>query len=166
MNTALAWENVVAYSLQIGLLVGLASLIPALLRLRLPKARLAYWHLLLAACLVLPQTRPWKQAIITVTTPAAVVTPVAPVVAVRMPRTQTHWAPGEIGLLLPALGAVARPGGDARPAAGLPHLRGHRQSGNVRVAVSRGAAAAELRAVASGHAGGGVVSRNAARGAP
>ena len=78
------------------------------MRLRLPKARLAYWHLLLAACLVLPQTRPWKQAIITVTTPAAVVTPVAPVVAVRMPRTQTHWAPGEIGLLLLAAGALAR----------------------------------------------------------
>jgi TonB family protein len=110
MNTALAWDNVVAYSLQIGLLVGVASLIPALLRLRLPKARLAYWHLLLAACLLLPQTRPWKRAVVTVTTPVAApraiaVAPVAPI-----PRTGTHWTPGEIGLLVLAAGALGRLG--------------------------------------------------------
>jgi TonB family protein len=110
MNTALVWNNLVAYSLQIGLLVGVASLVPVLLRLALPKARLAYWQLLLVACLVLPLTRPWKQAIVTVSTPAAVVpmAPAAPAKPVPMPKT--HWAPGEIGLLVLAAGALARLG--------------------------------------------------------
>ena len=34
------------------LLVGLAAFVPAALRLRLPGARLVYWHVLLAACLL------------------------------------------------------------------------------------------------------------------
>jgi hypothetical protein len=65
MNLQLIWDNLVAYSMQIGLLVGLAAFIPSALRLRLPRARLAYWHILLAACLLLPAVRPWKQAVIT-----------------------------------------------------------------------------------------------------
>ena len=123
MNAALAWENVVAYSLQIGLLVGMASLIPALLGLRLPKARLAYWQLLLAACLVLPQTRPWKQAIVTVSTPA-VAAPMVPVAATPALPTRSHWTPGEIGLLVLAAGALARLGWLA---VGLWKLRGYRR---------------------------------------
>ena len=42
------------YSMQVGLLVGLAAFIPNLLRLRLPSARLAFWQILLVACLLLP----------------------------------------------------------------------------------------------------------------
>ena len=52
MNLQLIWDNLVAYSMQIGLLVGLAAFIPSALRLRLPASRLAYWHILLAACLL------------------------------------------------------------------------------------------------------------------
>ena len=44
MSVNLMWANLVAYSLQIGLLVGLAAFVPAALRLRLPGARLVYWH--------------------------------------------------------------------------------------------------------------------------
>jgi len=114
MNTALAWENVVAYSLQIGLLVGVASLVPAVLRLRLPKARLVYLQLLLAACLVLPQTRPWRRAMVTVSTPAAApaarMTPVAPAAPMPVSRTETRWSLGEIGLLILAAGVLARLG--------------------------------------------------------
>ena len=123
MNAALAWENVVAYSLQIGLLVGVASLIPALLGLRLPKARLAYLQMLLAACLVLPQTRPWKRAIVTVSTPA-VAAPMVPVAATPALPARTHWTPGEIGLLVLAAGALARLGWLA---VGLWKLRGYRR---------------------------------------
>jgi hypothetical protein len=65
MNLQLIWDNLVAYSMQIGLLVGLAAFIPSALRLRLPASRLAYWHILLAACLLLPAVRPWRQAVIT-----------------------------------------------------------------------------------------------------
>ena len=36
MSTAQIWNNIVAYSLQIGLLVGLGSLVPVVLRLRAP----------------------------------------------------------------------------------------------------------------------------------
>ncbi len=68
MNLQLIWDNLVAYSMQIGLLVGLAAFVPAALRLRLPAVRLAYWQILLAACLVLPAVRPWKQAVLTLTT--------------------------------------------------------------------------------------------------
>ena len=109
MNAILTWNNLVAYSLQIGLLVGVASFVPALLRLRLPKARLAYWHLLLVACLVLPQTRPWKQAIVIVTTPA--LAPMAPVtLAAPVAMAKPHLPPGEIGLLILAAGMLARLG--------------------------------------------------------
>jgi len=88
MNYPLIWDNVVAYSLQIGLLVGLAAFVPSLLRLRLPAGRLAYWHILLGACLLLPAVRPWKQAVITMSSyvppsaPTTVVTRAAPVTAI------------------------------------------------------------------------------------
>ena len=80
MNLQLVWDNLVAYSMQIGLLVGLAAFIPVALRLRLPASRLAYWHVLLAACLLLPAVRPWKQAVLTLTAyvPKAIATPVLP----------------------------------------------------------------------------------------
>jgi TonB family protein len=60
MNIALIWRNLAAYSMQIGLLVGLAALAPAVLRLRTPRALLAYWHVLLAACLALPLVQSWR----------------------------------------------------------------------------------------------------------
>jgi len=106
MNTGLAWDNVVAYSLQIGLLVGVASLVPALLGLRLPKARLVYLQILLAACLVLPQMRAWKRALVIVSTP--VTAPVAEVAPVQVAAPPVRWTPAEIGLLVLAAGALAR----------------------------------------------------------
>src|SRR5262245_5299053 len=67
MSAHLAWDNLVAYSLQIGLLVGLAGFVPTLLRLRLPEVKLAYWQILLAACLLLPAVRPWRQHVVPAT---------------------------------------------------------------------------------------------------
>ena len=64
MSWQLVWNNLVLYSLQIGLLVGVAAVVPAILRLRVPRARLAYWHILLAACLLLPQVRPWRREVV------------------------------------------------------------------------------------------------------
>ncbi len=54
MSTGILWDNVVAYSLQVGLLVGLAAFLPAVLGIKIPRVRLFYWHTLLAACLLLP----------------------------------------------------------------------------------------------------------------
>ena len=62
MSRGLIFDNVVAYSLQIGMLVGVAAFIPAVLRLRQPGAKLVYWQILLAACLLLP-LQPWKQVV-------------------------------------------------------------------------------------------------------
>jgi TonB family protein len=106
MNANLIWANVVAYSLQIGLLVGLAAFVPAALRLRLPGARLVYWHFLLAACLLLPVVRPWKQEVagtVQVSTSVAVVLPAQPAPRRSIPLS-------EMALLLLAAGALARMG--------------------------------------------------------
>jgi protein TonB len=105
MNSQLAWDNVVAYSMQIGLLVGLAAFIPAALRLRLPASRLAYWHVLLAACLLLPAVRPWKQAALTLTAYVPV-----PITARVPPRPDPAFtlSPTEIVLILLAVGMIVR----------------------------------------------------------
>jgi TonB family protein len=62
-------NNVLIYSLQIGLLIGVAGWIPAAARLRSPKARLAFFHALLAACMLLPALRPWKSEVIAIEAP-------------------------------------------------------------------------------------------------
>ena len=106
MSANLIWANLVAYSLQIGLLVALAAFVPAALRLRLPGARLVYWHVLLAACLLLPMVRPWKQeaaGMVQVSTSVAVVVP-------QQPAPRRSLPPSEIALLLLAAGALARLG--------------------------------------------------------
>ena len=66
MDMTQIWNNIVAYSLQIGLVVGVAAALPAILRLKTPHARLLYWQLLLVACLTLPGLRPWHSDMIVV----------------------------------------------------------------------------------------------------
>ena len=122
MNLQLVWDNLVAYSMQIGLLVGLAAFIPAALRLRLPASRLAYWHVLLAACLLLPAVRPWKQAVLTLTAyvPKAITAPVLP-----QPATAPSLTPTEIALILLGVGMIARLGWLATGFWRLARLRRH-----------------------------------------
>src|SRR5581483_1635371 len=52
--------NLLAWSLQAGVLVAAAGAAASVLRLRLPAARLFYWQMALLACLALPLMRPWK----------------------------------------------------------------------------------------------------------
>ena len=105
MNVQLIWGNLVAYSMQIGLLVGLAAFVPALLRLKAPHAKLAYWHILLAACLFLPALRPWKQEVLTASTPVlTTITDVAPM----QPMPATPIPKSEIALIILAAGMVVR----------------------------------------------------------
>jgi TonB family protein len=54
--------NLAAYSVQVALVVTVGGLAAALLRLRQPRVKLAYWQTLLAACLLLPVLEPWQQA--------------------------------------------------------------------------------------------------------
>jgi TonB family protein len=105
MSLTLLWNNAIAYSLQVGVLVAAAAFVPAVLGLRLPRARLAYWHILLAACLLLPLVRPWRQEVVTAniqttTTILAVAQPASPERA-PLPMAQ-------IALLALAAGAAAR----------------------------------------------------------
>lgn len=64
MKAELIWSDVLAYSLQVGLLVGIGAAIPALFRIRAPRARLLFWQILLAACIALPWVRGWKQEVV------------------------------------------------------------------------------------------------------
>lgn len=54
MNASLALQNLTAYSLQLLLIVAVGATLPALFRLRSPRARLWYWQALLLCCLALP----------------------------------------------------------------------------------------------------------------
>ena len=108
MNAALAWSNLVSYSLQIGLLVAVASVIPGMLRMRLPKVKLLYWQVLLAACLVLPLTRPWRQTMVSLTTPPDTPTPRTRKPAQPAPPPTNPWTPAQAALLLLAAGAAGR----------------------------------------------------------
>ena len=138
MSANLIWANLVAYSLQIGLLVGLAAFVPAALRLRLPGARLVYWHVLLAACLLLPMVRPWKQeaaGMVQVSTSVAVVVP-------QQPAPRRSLPPSEIALLLLAAGALARLGWLA---AGFWKLRQYRRHSHPLEPASSWSVEADLR---------------------
>jgi TonB family protein len=58
------WNNVLAWSLQIGALAAIAAGAANLLRLKASTARLLYWQLTLVMCLALPLLRPWKQQVV------------------------------------------------------------------------------------------------------
>jgi TonB family protein len=53
--------NLVAYSVQVAVLVVVGGLAAAVLHLKQPRVMLAYWQALLAACLLLPLFQPWQQ---------------------------------------------------------------------------------------------------------
>ena len=53
--------NLLAYTIQVALVVLVGALAAALLRLRQPRVMLAYWQALLAACLLLPLLQPWQR---------------------------------------------------------------------------------------------------------
>ena len=77
MDTTQIWTNIVAYALQIGLLIAIGAVLPALLRFngngKAPAARLLYWQMLLLACVALPWVRPWQSEVIVVPRQAAAI---------------------------------------------------------------------------------------------
>ncbi len=52
--------NLLAYSVQVALVVGVGGLASAVLRLKQPRVMLAYWQALLGACLLLPLLERWQ----------------------------------------------------------------------------------------------------------
>ena len=61
MNPPLWLDNVVAYGIQIAIVVGVGTALPLAFRLRSPGIMLPYWQGLLFACVVLPLVQPWNQ---------------------------------------------------------------------------------------------------------
>lgn len=59
------FDNVLAWSAQIAVLVAVGAVTSAALRLRPPGARLFYWQMVLVASLSLPLLRPWKHDVAT-----------------------------------------------------------------------------------------------------
>lgn len=57
-------RDLAAYCLQVAAIVIAGSVLPPLLRLRVPKVKLIYWQALLAACLLLPLIEPWQRELL------------------------------------------------------------------------------------------------------
>ncbi len=104
-----AWNNFLTYSLQVGLLVGVAGWIPAAVRLRSPKARLAFFQALLVACLLLPALRPWKSDVIAVAAPATLKAGSEAITA-QSTSTTNPFDPRDVVLAVLAVGVLARLG--------------------------------------------------------
>jgi len=133
MSTSQIWPNVIAYALQVGLLVGLGALAPTLLRLRTPRARLLYWQTLLVACLLLPWVQPWRQQVISLSDVNTVMTAIPSAASVGAMAVPGASAPlhraipfAEIVLWLLLAGFVIRV---VWLGVGLARLAGYRRRG-------------------------------------
>src|SRR4030095_15139340 len=78
MSAIPSLENLFAWFVQVSVLALLGACLPMLLRIRHPKSQLAYYHLVLVICLVVPRVQPWQHPILLVTGAAA--GPVAPAI--------------------------------------------------------------------------------------
>src|SRR5689334_269483 len=58
--------NLRPWTEQVIVIATVSALLPALIRLRHPRTQLAYCHLMLAGCLLLPFLQPWRHAIIVI----------------------------------------------------------------------------------------------------
>jgi beta-lactamase regulating signal transducer with metallopeptidase domain len=67
-------HNLLAWMLQTTLLASAGAVLPLLFRLRHPRTQLAYCHLLLGACLLLPVVEPWSHPRLAVPVPGPVET--------------------------------------------------------------------------------------------
>jgi TonB family protein len=106
MSLQLIGINLLAYSLQIALVVAVAAPVPALLAMRAPRARLLFWHVVLAACLLLPLVQPWTRELLTVTATLSD----APVPAMPLPPVAPRFPVERVALWLVAVGAAIRGG--------------------------------------------------------
>ena len=108
MDTTRVLTNIIAYAVQIGLLVGIGAALPALLRLRSPAVRLRFWQLLLVACLALPWMRAWRAEVVAVADTSVVTTQLTALVVADVPTRFTIPPAAELALWLLALGAAIR----------------------------------------------------------
>ncbi len=121
MTDARDIDNLLAWSLQAGVLVAIAGVGAGLFRLRAPKAKLLYWQLTLAACLALPFLRAWKQETIVITNTFA---DQLPPLTTKLAATPASIPFGTIVVYLIGLISIARLGWLS---AGLIRMRGYRR---------------------------------------
>ena len=121
--------NLRPWTEQVIVIATVSALLPALIRLRHPRTQLAYCHLMLAGCLLLPFLQPWRHAIIVIeesraaadehtisnaglpTLGARSVTPVLPSTLPSAPSPPPFWwkiPTGRLWLGILAVGAFAR----------------------------------------------------------
>lgn len=62
MTTALWLENISAFALQLGAVIGAGLLLSLAVKVGRPRAALIYWRVVLMACLLLPLAQPWTAA--------------------------------------------------------------------------------------------------------
>ena len=147
MSAQLALENLVAYSVQLALIVGAGLLLPGLLRVRRPQVLYRFHQVLLALCLLLPALQPWRPR-----NPATGTTSIASRILFHPDSGKLGLAAfnhAELVLLVLAGGVLLRL---LWLAIGLARLRRYRRSSHtetlpeiVRTAVTRLGAGAEFR---------------------
>ena len=76
MTASIWFANIGAFALQLAVIIGVGVALSYVVRLERPRAALAYWRLLLLACLLLPLYQPWtapapsiSSAVVTTTIP-------------------------------------------------------------------------------------------------
>lgn len=120
MTPTLLLSNVLAWSAQVALLVGVGAL--AAMTLGHPRARLIFWQGILAMALLLPALEPWHQPMAEDAGTVAIAATAAPVVLVHQSSLRFAWR-REYLLMVIAAGAVLRL---LWIGAGLVRLRRHR----------------------------------------
>src|SRR5580693_9690035 len=56
--------NLISWMWQVFVIATLGWLLPSLFRIRHPRTQLAYYHAVLALCLILPLAEPWRHPVI------------------------------------------------------------------------------------------------------
>lgn len=122
MTPLVLWNNLVAYSAQVALLVAAAGISAWLFRISVARARLLWWHSVLLACLLLPLVQPWERRAYTFQ--PLVVTGKATPRQLPPPADSISWDPAMLGLGAFAFGTAIRL---AWLGLGLVRLRRHRR---------------------------------------
>jgi beta-lactamase regulating signal transducer with metallopeptidase domain len=79
--------NLLPWMEQVTVIALMAALLPVVFQVRHPRTQLAYCHLMLAACLLLPFLQPWRHPVVVISNhPAADDTPVATASPVSPPQ--------------------------------------------------------------------------------
>jgi TonB family protein len=112
MTAEIAAANLVSFATQVAVLVGVGAALVRIFRIDAPKAMLAYWRALLAACLLLPFCQPWNRVESSsppaVTASAASNTVTGATLVTEAPPAHKVRPAGEIGLLVLGAGIAVR----------------------------------------------------------